>query len=138
MSDYIVGSSNFTLIIILLFVSGVVAIYARQRWKQGDINTTTLYVLIGASIEAFSWALYRLYWLSWRFYKLVAGSETAHHFYDIAWVTYIPTLGVYVGASLMMAPITIRNFGRYWIAASVAIIVVLQAIGLLVIAVFKT
>jgi hypothetical protein len=38
----------------------------------------------------------------------------------------------------MMAPITIRNFGRYWIAASVAIIVVLQAIGLLVIAVFKT
>ena len=73
MSDYIVGSSNFTLIVILLFVSGVVAIYARQRWKQGDINTTTLYVLIGASIEAFSWALYRLYWMSWRFYKLVEG-----------------------------------------------------------------
>ena len=138
MSDYIVGSSNFTLIIILLFVSGVVAIYARQRWKQGDINTTTLYVLIGASIEAFSWALYRLYWLSWRFYKLVAGNETAHYFYDIAWVTYIPTLGVYVGAALMMAPITIHNFGRYWITASVAIIVVLQAVGLLVIAVFKT
>ena len=138
MSDYIVGSSNFTLIIILLFVSGVVAIYARQRWKQGDINTTTLYVLIGASIEAFSWALYRLYWMSWRFYKLVEGEGAAHYFFDIAWVTYISTLGIYIGASLMMAPITIHNFGRYWIAASVAIIVVLQAVGLLVVAVLKT
>jgi hypothetical protein len=138
MSDYIVGSSNFTLIVILLFVSGVVAIYARQRWKQDDINRTTLYVLVGASIEAFSWALYRLYWLSWRFYKLVAGHESAHYFYDLAWVTYIPTLGVYIGAALMMAPITIRNFGRHWIVASVAIIVMLQIVGLLVVAVLKT
>ena len=82
MSDYIVGSSNFTLIVILLFVSGVVAIYARQRWKQDDINKTTLYVLVGASIEAFSWALYRLYWLSWRFYKLVCLSpvKLGHYF----------------------------------------------------------
>ena len=138
MSDYIVGSSNFTLIVILLIVSGVVSTYAWQRWKQGDINKTTLYVLIGASIEAFSWALNRSYWLSWRFYKLVEGEGAAHYFYDIAWVTYIPTLGVYVGASLMMAPITIRNFGRYWIAVSVAIIVVLQAVGFLGVAVFKT
>ncbi len=82
--------------------------------------------------------MYRLYWLSWRFYELVAGDETALYFYDIAWATYIPTLGVYIGASLMMAPITIHNFGRYWIAASVAIIVVLQSVGLLVIAVIKT
>lgn len=138
MSDYIVGSSNFTLIVILLFVSGVVAIYARQRWKQGDINQTTLYVLIGASIESFSWALYRAYWLSWRFYKLVNGEETAHVFYDVAWVTYIPTLGVYIGAVLMMAPITIRNFGKYWIAVSLCIILVLQLIGFLVVAVLKT
>lgn len=138
MSDYIVGSSNFTLIVILLFVSGVVAIYARQRWKQGDINQITLYVLIGASIESFSWALNRAYWLSWRFYKLVNGEETAHVFYDTAWLTYIPTLGIYIGAMLMMAPITIRNFGKYWIAVSLCIILVLQLIGFLVVAVLKT
>ena len=138
MSDYIVGSSNFTLITILLFVSVVVAIYARQRWKQDDINKITLYVLIGASIESFSWALNRSYWLSWRFYKLMEGEDAAHFFWDLAWVTYIPTLGIYIGAALMMAPITIRNFGRYWIAASVAIILVIQIIGVLVIAVLKT
>ena len=127
MSDFIVGSSNFTLIVILLFVSGVVAIYAWQRWKQDDINKTTLYVLIGASIESFSWALFRSYWLSWRYYKLVSGKEAADVFYDMAWMTYIATLGVYIGAALMMAPITIRNFGRYWIVASVVIILVLRS-----------
>jgi len=84
MNDYIVGSSNFTLITILLFVSGVVAVYARQRWKQRDINKITLIVLIGASIEAFSWALHRAYWLAWRYYKLIAGNETANVFNDSA------------------------------------------------------
>jgi hypothetical protein len=138
MSDYIVGSSNFTLIVILLFVSGVVAIYARQRWKLDDINRTTLYVLVGASIESFSWALNRSYWLTWRLYKLAVGQEPAHFFWDLAWVTYIPTLGIYIGAALMMAPITIRNFGRHWIVASVAIIIVLQTVGLLMVAVLKT
>jgi len=138
MSDYIVGSSNFTLIAILLFVSGVVAFYAWQRWKLDDINITTLYVLMGASIEAFSWALYRSYWLAWRYYKLIAGKEAAEVFNEMAWMTSVATLGVYIGAALMMAPITINNFGRYWIVASVVIILVLQIIGVLVVAVVKT
>jgi hypothetical protein len=138
MNDYIVGSSNFTLIAILLFVSGVVAIYARQRWKQDDINKITLLVLVGASIESFSWALNRTYWLAWRYYKLVNGEEAAHFFWDISWLTYISTLGIYIGAALMMAPITILNFGKYWIAVSVCIILVLQLIGFLIIAVLKT
>jgi hypothetical protein len=53
-------------------------------------------------------------------------------------VTYIPVVGLYIGAGLMMAPITVRNFGKYWIAASVAIILVLQIIGFLIVAVLKT
>jgi len=138
MSDYIVGSSNFTLIVILLFVSGVVAIYARQRWKQRDINKITLLVLVGASIESFSWALNRAYWLAWRYYKMIAGNETADVFNDTAWLVAIPTLGIYIGAALMMAPITIRNFGKYWVAVSVCIILVLQLIGFLIVAVLKT
>jgi hypothetical protein len=138
MSDYVVGSSNFTLIVILLFVSGVVAIYAWQRWKQHDINKITLLVLIGASIESFSWAMNRAYWLAWRFYKLATGEQTAHAFFDMAWITYIPTLGIYIGAALMMAPITIHNFGRYWIVVSVALILVVQIIGVLAVAVLKT
>ena len=138
MNDYIVGSSNFTLIIILLFVSGVVAIYARQRWKRRDINKITLLVLIGASIEAFSWALHRSYWLAWRYYMMIAGEETADVFNDTAWVLYIPVLGLYIGAVLMMAPITIRNFGKYWVAVSVCIILALQLIGVLIVAVLKT
>ena len=138
MADYIVGSSNFTLIVILLFVSGVVAVYARQRWKQDDINKVTLFVLVGASIESLSWALNRSYWLAWRFYKLMNGEEAAHFFWDIAWVTYIPTLGVYIGAVLLMAPITIRNFDRYWIVVSVGLILVVQIIGVLAVAVLKT
>ena len=138
MNDYIVGSSNFTLITILLFVSGVVAIYAWQRWKQDDINKITLLVLVGASIESFSWALNRAYWLAWRYYKMIAGNETADVFNDTVWVTYIPTLGIYIGAALMMAPITISNFGKYWVAVSVCIILVLQLIGFLIIAVLKT
>ena len=138
MADYIVGSSNFTLIVILLFVSGVVAIYARQRWKQQDINKITLLVLVGASIEAFSWALHRAYWLAWRYYKMIAGNEAADVFNDTAWVTYIPVVGLYIGAGFMMAPITIRNFSQYWIAASVAFILVVQIIGVLAVAVLKT
>ncbi len=138
MSDYIVGSSNFTLIVILMFVSGVVAIYARQRWKQQDINKITLLVLIGASIEAFSWALHRGYWLAWRYYKMIAGNETADVFNDTAWLISIPTLGIYIGAALMMAPITIRNFSKYWVAVSVCIILALQLIGFLIVAVLKT
>jgi hypothetical protein len=138
MNDYIVGSSNFTLIAILLFVSGVVAIYARQRWKQDDISKITLLVLVGASIESFSWALNRAYWLAWRYYKMIAGNEAADVFNDTVWMTYIPTLGIYIGAALMMAPITIRNFSKYWIAVSVCIILVLQLIGFLIIAVLKT
>jgi len=138
MSDYVIGSSNFTLIVILLIVSGVVAIYARQRWKQDDINRITLMVLIGASIESFSWALHRAYWLAWRYYKMSAGNEAADVFNDIAWVIYIPVLGVYIGVALLMAPITIRNFSQYWIAASVAFILVVQIIGVLAVAVLKT
>ena len=56
----------------------------------------------------------------------------------MAGLTYIATLGVYIGAALMLAPITIRNFDRYWIAASVAFILVLQLIGFLVVAVLKS
>lgn len=138
MNDYIVGSSNFTLIVILLFVSGVVAIYARQRWKQQDINKITLFVLIGASIEAFSWALHRAYWLVWRYYKMIEGNEAADVFNDTAWMLYIPVLGLYTGAVLMMSPITIRNFGKYWVAVSVCIILMLQLIGFLMIGVLKT
>jgi hypothetical protein len=47
-------------------------------------------------------------------------------------------LGIYIGAALMMAPITIRNFGKYWVVVSVCIILVLQIIGFLVVAVLKT
>lgn len=137
MSDYVVGSDNFVLFIILIFVSGVVAVYARQRWNRDDINRTTLYVLAGASIESASWALEHAYLLAWEYYKLIAGEESAHVFWDIAWITYIPTLGVYIGAGLMMAPITMRNFGKYWVAASAAIIAVLQIVGILLIAAIK-
>ena len=137
MSDYVVGSSNFVLVVILLLVSVVVATYARQRWQRGDISPTTLYVLIGASVESFSWATYRAYWLAWRYYKLLYGQDTAHIFFEKAWVIYIPTFGIYVGAGLMMAPITQQMFGKYWATASITFIATLQAIGVLLVAVLK-
>lgn len=116
MTDKLVASANFATWVFLYLVTFILAKHLWQRcrlifWK--DVFDTAM---AGAMLGAFSWATHRVYWWLWRTFRAYENHKVAEWFIDNGYLTLIAFVGVWAGASMLIAPVMRYYLGDWWFA----------------------
>lgn len=125
--SHVLATNNFVASIGLLFSALVMFIFALRRNKL-DYMTVSL---IGASLEALSWALHRGYYL---LFNLMAIFQDPS--YISVWREYQLTASVttttmaLIGIAMTLSILTSHFFGKAWILASITILLATWLLGL--------
>ena len=62
------------------------------------------YMLFGFILEAYGWSIHRLYWGTWRVYKLYGNEKMDAWFVDHAYISLIPITITLIGMVMIIGP----------------------------------
>ncbi len=125
MTDKLIAAANQTSWILLYLVAIILARYLWQRCKFRFWNDIFDITLAGAMIEAFSWAMHRQYWWIWRSLRAHGEHDAAAALVNHGYITLIPFIGIWIGAIMLVAPVTHYYFGRFWFPYSASFVCLL-------------
>ena len=114
--DRQIAADNFVTVTLYVFCLALYATY----WKEiSDGHGMGRRVRQWGQVVTFgSWALHRLYWGVWRYFRDNGDVAFADWMRDyLAWITSVMQLGVWVGASLIIMPFFAVRFGpqSWWL-----------------------
>lgn len=101
--DNIVAAANFTAVVLMVMLGGAASYMLVSR--KFDHHTDIRSLLLGVAIEAYAWALHRLYWGTWRTLRAWGYDDWNIWFVNNSFLSLIPATLVLVGLTLILSPV---------------------------------
>jgi len=123
-TDQLVAAGNFTIATAMIILGTTVFFSIRKLIKTNQLTyqSDLFFMLTGIVVETFGWALHRLYWGTWRVYKLYENDQMDRWFVDNGYFALIPVTIVLCGLVLILGPLfsIITNSSGRWKNMTVA------------------